>query len=606
MRSDELWTQNQLEVVKIAPPPEEERVSRGARLYPADHKRDRYALPTGLRSSSPVGYRSRVNFTEEEMAQYMPLLSLAPPRGFVETVVKEQALFEELSLGIMSSRQSTNFVGQSQRVLGPEVSKQVTALVKEHLGEGYALEGAAYTLITLNRPYRTPFTLLLTLAGHMPVLSLLTVPWRGLRKRFFGATDIPTIGYLRELHLGILADGMERAAVIASEGRRKANVILAPFCGRERARNQGLIKALNKLCGLSAKERSKGWQIAMVTQVGGVSEEEQIKLVGGSEAWRKIGAALLSLRSERIQPGVNHEPKAPPAYHRRQTMDVSEELTFQAGRAAYNAFSRWLGVDRDTAKELLLNDRIDVLTPTGKSRLRKIRRALADATDCLIRDLPLWADLPTGKAFSRNANRGRKAFSLTGQRIYLMGLSKRELAERSLDWDLAVCAIGAAASRSGLYSELMGCVDIPEGCDMLGGVCLMAGPVNQNDIGKTFYGHPDLLDETLSHRDPTSLLIWTLKAKTVADPVGNEEQLLNPARKGALVDLRPGPHEVVLVDTQDAGHFTPMRSRDDQQNEERAFGDVGNFLTDPDGQEIIGNRGEKWPYASEILWKSNQ
>ena len=46
-------------------------------------------------------------------------------------------------------------------------------------------------------------------------------------------------------------------------------------------------------------------------------------------------------------------------------------------------FSRWLEVDRDLAKDLLLNDRVDVLTPSGKNRLRKIRRALADATDCL-------------------------------------------------------------------------------------------------------------------------------------------------------------------------------------------------------------------------------
>jgi hypothetical protein len=33
--------------------------------------------------------------------------------------------------------------------------------------------------------------------------------------------------------------------------------------------------------------------------------------------------------------------------------------------------------------------------------------------------------------------------------------------------------------------------------------------------------------------------VWTVKAKTVADPIGNEEQLMNPAQKGALVDLRP-------------------------------------------------------------------
>ncbi|MEZ4467320.1 MAG: hypothetical protein R3F43_23460 [bacterium] len=90
--------------------------------------------------------------------------------------------------------------------------------------------------------------------------------------------------------------------------------------------------------------------------------------------------------------------------------------------------------------------------------------------------------------------------------------------------------------------------DIPEGCDLLAGICLMAGPVNQNDIGKTYYGMPDLLAETWPTRQPTSLLVWTLKAKTVADPVGNEEQLLNEKRKGALVDLRPGPHDVIQIE----------------------------------------------------------
>ena len=604
MRSEQRWTQNSIEVVKVEPPPVEERVCREARVYPPDHKRDRYALPTSLTSTSPIGYRTRVSFTEEEMAQYMPLLSLEPPTGFVSTTIKESELFDEASLGILSSRQSTNFRGQKQRVLGPKQSAEIASLITQHLGEGVALEDASHTIITLTRSYRTPFTLLLTLAGHKPLLSLLTVPLRAIKKRFFGATDIPTIGYLRGLHLGILADAMERATVIASEGQRRANIILAPFCGAQRKTNQRLIKALQNKCGLSPAEVSDGWRVSMVTQVGGAIEEEVIHLEGGHDAWRKLGGALLAMRSERIQPGVNHEPKAPPAYHRRQTMDVSEALTFQAGRAAYNAFGRWLNVERELAKELLLNDRIDVLTPTGKGRLRKIRRALADATDCLIRDLPLWADLPTGKLFSRNANRGRKAFALAGQRIYLMGLSKRELAEHSLDWDLAICATGAAASRSGLYAELMGCVDIPEGCDMLAGICLMAGPVNQNDIGKTFYGHPDLLDETLSHREPTSLLVWTLKAKTVADPVGNEEQLLNQSRKGALVDLRSGPHQIVALDVEDSGQFSPMRHSDEQCNQERAYSDLANFLTDLDGTEIEGNRGEPWPDSDQVLWST--
>ena len=595
--------QKEIEVVTITPPPLEERVKRDARFYPQEHPRDRYALPESLSSYSPIAYRSRVQFSKDEMAQYMPILSLSPPSSFSACQLTDQDLFEETSLGILSSRQSTNFFGQKQRTFGPEDSQKIHRLLVESGLDSESIEQTSYTHITLTRAYRTPFTLLLSFAGHKPFLSLFTVPWRGIKKRFFGTTDIPTISYLRGLHLGILADNMERAVLIASEGQRRANVILSPFCGKARRTNKTLIDKLNKLCELSTQEKSEGWQVSLVSQVGGAIPEEQINLEGGTKAWRKLGAAITALRSERIQPGVNHEPKAPPAYHRRQTMDVSEELTVQAGRAAYNAFSRWLGIDRELAKDLLLNDRVDVLTPTGKSRLRKIRRALADATDCLVRDLPLWVDLPTGKAFSRNANRGRKAFALAGQRIYLMGLSRDELRENDLDWDLALCATGAAAARSALYAELMGCTDIPEGCDMLAGICLMAGPVNQNDIGKTFYGHPDLLDETMSHRSPTSLLVWTLKAKTVADPVGNEEQLLNAKRKGALVDLRCGPHQVVSI-KESQGVFVPFRHKGESYNQERAFADIGNFLCDPDGKEIDGNRGESWPDSERYLWSS--
>ena len=37
-------------------------------------------------------------------------------------------------------------------------------------------------------------------------------------------------------------------------------------------------------------------------------------------------------------------------------------------------------------------------------------------------------------------------------------------------------------------------------------------------------------------------------------------------------------------------------------NTERAFGDVGNFVTDPSGKEIPGNRGEPWPGRDEPAW----
>ncbi len=330
--------------------------------------------------------------------------------------------------------------------------------------------------------------------------------------------------------------------------------------------------------------------MALAVQVGGALPQDRVALP--REVARKVGANLLAFRSERIQPGVNQEEAAPPAYQVRQDMDVPPELTEMSGRAAYNAFAHWTRVDREGAKDLLLLDRIDVLTPHGKARLRAIRGMNNAITDRVVKEMPLWADLPTGRAFSRNAERGRKAFALAGQRIYIGGLSRSEVEAAGLDWEGAVRAVGAAAARGSLYAELMGVTDIPEGCDLLAGICLMAGPVNQNDIGKTYYGIPDLLADTYAGRAPTSLLVWTLKAKTVADPVGNEEQLLNARRKGALVDLRPGPHEVVQIDRHG---LKPMRRRGNKVNAERAYGDVGNFLTAPDGAGIPGNEGEPWP-----------
>jgi hypothetical protein len=149
-------------------------------------------------------------------------------------------------------------------------------------------------------------------------------------------------------------------------------------------------------------------------------------------------------------------------------------------------------------------------------------------------------------------------------------------------------------------AELSGCIGLPGDCDLLAGICLMAGPVNQNDIGKQFYGYQDLL--AVEGREPTSLLVWTLKAKTVADPIGNEEQLLNKARKGALVDLRPGPHEVVFVKQQ--SEVVALRSRQGRFNGERAFGEQGNFVSDANGREIPGNKGSEWPqiFKGEALW----
>jgi hypothetical protein len=378
---------------------------------------------------------------------------------------------------------------------------------------------------------------------------------------------------------------------------------MAPFCGRGREKNRPILRAIEELCGLSLEERAAGWRVALVAQVGTVPEDEQLQLP--APLWRKIGANLLALRSERIQPGVNAEEKAPAPYQQRQDMDVPDELTVQAGRAAYNAFAHWTGLDREEAKDLLLAERVDVLTEGGKERLREIRDEQNAITDKVVQRMPAWADLPTGRLFSRNAERGRKAFGLAGQRIYIVGVSRREMLARGLCWLHAVRATGAACARGALYAELMGVTGMPDDCDLLAGICLMAGPVNQNDIGKQFYGVPDLLAKQYPERDPTSLLVWTLKAKTVADPIGNEEQLLNARRKGALVDLRPGPHEVAQIATRRG--LQPMRKQAGRVNGERAFADVDNFVRDPEGRGIPGNRGEPWPeaWAQADVWPAS-
>jgi len=535
-----------------------------------------------------------------EASEVMPLLSLSRPTSFIPpTSVTEQELFEECSLGILSSRQSTNYRGFKQTTLGPKDSNKAASILRKLQGlDGPVLDDAAHTHIVLSRPYRTPFTLLLTFAGHKPFKSLLTVPIRALKKRIQFVDDIPTIGYLQHLHIGILADSMERAAVLASVGRRRANVFMAPFTKTGAKTNRKAIAELEKLCGLSLVDKAQGWHVAVVAQVGEVPTEEHLSL--SPDVARKTSANLLAFRSERIQPGVNQEERAPAAYQTRQDMRFPQHLIDMAGRAAFNAFGHWTGLDRETVKELMLLDRIDVLTDGGKERLRGIRRELGMVTDWLMRDFPLWADLPTGRMFSKNANRGRKAFALVGQRIYVGGLDKKAVERNNLDWQLAIQAVGASAARSSLYCELMGVVDLPDDCDLLAGICLMAGPVNQNDIGKQFYGVPDLLSARYPTGDPTSLLVWTFKAKTVADPLGNEEQLLSEKRKGALVDLRPGPHEVVHV--RSSKGLVPFRGGKSPSSE-RAFSDQGNFVTAPDGSDIPGNPGIRWPGArDQSVW----
>jgi hypothetical protein len=572
------------------PPPATQGACRDARFAAQGERRNRYHLPDALKTASPVGYRTRIPLTVDEAGLASSLLSLEPPQTFVPTEAPTEAeLFDEAALGVLSARQSTNYRGHRQVILGSADSATLATLLRELPGaKDPVLDGATHSIIALSRPYRTPFTFLLTFIGHRPFTSLWTVPARAWRKRFRHQDDIPTIGFLQHLHVGIWADAVERAAVLASSGRRAANVILRPFT-EEDAQASAAMARIEALAGLDAKDRAPGWRVAFVAQVGGAPGRSPIP----PALCRKLGANLMAFRSERIQPGVNAEEKAPAQYQQRQPMDVPENLREMAGRAAYNAFCRWTGVPRERSKDLLLLERIDVLTPGGKERLRAVRRELEETTDWLVRDLPLWADLPMGRALSRNAARGKKAFALAGQRIYVAGLSRAEITREGLPFLHAVRAVGAAASRSALVCELAGCVDLPAEADLLAGVCLMAGPVNQNDIGKQFYRRKDLLADAFPGRDPTSLLVWTLKAKTVADPIGNEEQLMNAGQKGALVDLRPGPHEVVALRVQ--GRLRPMRQDGARTSEERAFGEQGNFVRDADGRGIQGNEGIAWP-----------
>lgn len=594
--------QKRIVPVRIEPPPVEQRAARRAIFAPEGVRRDRYHLPDGLRTASPVGYRVRLSFTEDEAGQALSLLSMPRPTAFSPdpAPMTEQELFESASVGVLSSRQSTNFPGHRQISLGPADAVRAAEILRRLDCEAPVLDNAAAVHVVLSRPYRTKFTLLLTLVGHLPVLSLATVPWRIYRKKVQHADDIPTIGYLQHLHVGILADAMERAAVIASGGRRKAQVFMRPFSEPNGGRRGGPIAELEALCGVTPQMRRAGWRIALVAQVGEVAPEERPDVA--PQVLRKLGANLMAFRSERIQPGINADDRAPAAYQMRQDMDVPERLVEMAGRALYNAFAHWTGVERDVAKHIAMMERIDVLTPGGKERLRDVRRHLSEVSDQIIRRLPLWADLPTGMAFRKAAAKGRKAFALAGQRIYVGGLSRAEVERAGLSWNHAVRASGAAAARGALVAEIMGSTEIPEDCDLLAGICLMAGPVNQNDIGKAFFGAKDLMAGQFGDRDPTSLLVWTLKAKTVADPIGNEQQLMDAARKGALVDLRAGPHEI--VDVRRDGVNRPLRRKGDRVNDERAFHDQGNFVTAPDGAEIPGNRGEPWPDAEarKPLW----
>ena len=193
-----------LEMHPVEPPPADQRCQREAVFAAEGERKTRYHLPSYLDSPSPVGFRHRLPLTQAETQDALKLLSLTRPERFVETEgVKEAELFEESALAILSSRQSTNFRGHKQVTFGPEDSSRLATLLRE-LGTQNAsvLDNAAYTHVVFSRPYRTPFTMLLTLAAHKPLLNLLTVPIRIVRKRFQRIDDIPTIGYLQHLHIG--------------------------------------------------------------------------------------------------------------------------------------------------------------------------------------------------------------------------------------------------------------------------------------------------------------------------------------------------------------------------------------------------------------------
>ena len=257
--------QQPVELISVELPPKEQRQQRSAQVVLEGEKSNRYTLPKSLDSHSPVGYRQRVPISKSEAKQVAALLSLERPTSFVAGVqVSEQELFEEASLGILSSRQSTNFRGFKQFTVGPEKAVEVAEILRGMKGAGEVLDNASHCNIIISQPYRTPFTMLLTFVGHKAFASLGTVPMRAWNKKYHFVDDIPTIGYLQYLHLGILADGMERASVISSKGSRKANILLQPFCDNEHQQaNREDIQKLEQLIGLTKSQRLKGWRIRL-------------------------------------------------------------------------------------------------------------------------------------------------------------------------------------------------------------------------------------------------------------------------------------------------------------------------------------------------------
>ena len=234
-----------------------------------------------------------------------------------------------------------------------------------------------------------------------------------------------------------------------------------------------------------------------------------------------------------------------------------------------------------------------MLTDDGKNASARCARCSIDTiTDKIMNGLPLWADLPTGKALSRNAAKGKKAFALAGQRIYIGGLDRDEIEKEGIDWQVA-SALWAPRPRAARWSPRSWGASSARKLRPALGHLPDGRPGQPERHRQGVLRLEDMLADEFPDKDPTSLLVWTLKAKTVADPIGNEEQLLNEDRKGALVDLRPGPHDVVEIRRNRKN--MPLRKRNGRCNRERAFSDVGNFATTDDGEGIAGNAGEDWP-----------
>ena len=350
--------------------------------------------------------------------------------------------------------------------------------------------------------------------------------------------------------------------MVASIGKRAANVFMSPFSGPELRGANRVIRELEDLCGLSAEDRRRGWGLQLVAQVGQVADPFPIE----RPLARKLGANLLSLRSERIQPGVNMEDKAPGEYRGRHV--VPDELAVMAGARPSTLASGGGGArcgqvhDGDGAGRHAHGRRQGASAPD---------RELGDITDQLVDDLPR-ADLPTGRVLSKAPAAAGPSLWLDSASIRWTGSARCDAEGRGLG--RAVRAAGAAASRSALPAS-PGLIDLPESTDLLTGCCLMAGPVNQNDIGEQYYGYPDLLAGHTPGATPCRC--WCGRSRPRPSPIQSATKSscsTLPAR--ALVDLRCGPHEAVWVVDND-GARRPMRKEGDRVSQERAFSDVGNL-----------------------------